>query len=134
MSHTFITEKEREEKVLDWGTLFRLSDPEVTSSKQLVILEVNLAPGFGHDFHKHPRQEEAIYVIEGEIEQWVDEEKRMLGPGECAFIPEDVVHASFNVGNSPAKLMAILSPCFGEEGYELEEVYTESPWNTLRDK
>ncbi len=132
MSNSFITEKEREERVLDWGTLFRLSDPEVTNAKQLVVLEVNLSPGNGHDFHKHPRQEEVIYVIEGEIEQWVGTEKRMLGPGECAFIPADVVHASFNVGNAPAKLMAILSPCFGKEGYELVEVYHQGPWNSLR--
>ncbi|MEM6628343.1 MAG: cupin domain-containing protein [Bacteroidota bacterium] len=132
MSQTFITHSERKEIALDWGTLFRLSDPETTSAQQLVTLEVNLLPGNGHNFHKHPRQEELIYVIEGEIEQWVDTEKRMLKPGECAFIPKDVVHASFNIGNSPAKVMAILSPCFGEEGYELEEVYHEAPWNGLR--
>ena len=132
MSHTFITQNERKEIILDWGTLFRLSDPETTSAQQLVTLEVNLLPGNGHNFHKHPRQEELIYVIEGEIEQWVDKEKRMLKPGECAFIPKDVVHASFNVGDRPAKLMAILSPCFGAEGYELEEVYEEEPWKGMR--
>jgi len=132
MRHTFITQHEREATHLDWGTLFRLSDPETTQADQLVVLEVNLTPGNGHDFHKHPRQEEVIYVISGEIEQWVDQEKRMLGPGECAFIPKDVVHSSFNVGKENAKLMAILSPCFGDSGYELEEVYDQAPWKDLR--
>jgi len=37
-----------------------------------------------------------IYVIEGEIEQWVDGEKRILRLGDSAFIAADVVHASFN--------------------------------------
>ena len=134
MSKFFITNAEREKMTLDWGDLFRLSDPEKTNAKQIVVLEVNISPGEGHNFHKHPKQEEVIYVINGKIEQWVDQEKRILTDGESAFIPADMVHASFNAGDSDAKLLAILSPCIGDaDGYELEEVYDQAPWNTLRD-
>ena len=134
MSKFFITNTEREKMILDWGDLFRLSDPEKTNAKQIVVLEVNISPGEGHNFHKHPKQEEVIYVIHGKIEQWVDQEKRILTDGESAFIPADMVHASFNAGDSDAKLLAILSPCIGDaDGYELEEVYDQTPWNTLRD-
>ncbi len=132
MSTTFIKQNNREINVLDWGNLIRLSGPITTKAAQLVVIEVHISPGKGHDFHKHPNQEEVIYVIEGEIEQWVDKEKTTLTAGESAFIPADVVHASFNVGTANAKLLAILSPSVGEEGYELVEVYEESPWNTLR--
>ncbi len=132
MKNTFITTRERQEEVLDWGTLFRLSGPQKTGAEKLVVIEVNLSPGCGHDFHKHPQQEEVIYVIDGEIEQWVGTEKQTLSAGESAFIPAEKVHASFNVGSAPAKLLAILSPSIGEEGYELVEVFDQAPWDTMR--
>ncbi|MEZ4826156.1 MAG: cupin domain-containing protein [Bacteroidia bacterium] len=132
MSKTFITQAERIEEVLDWGILLRLSGPEKTNAFQLVVIEVNIKPGMGHNFHKHPLQEEVIYVIEGKIEQWVGEEKRFLSPGESVFIPANKVHASFNAGTTDAKLLAILSPCIGTDGYELVEVFDEEPWSGLR--
>lgn len=128
----FITHSEREQEILDWGTLFRLSGPQKTQAQQLVVIEVNITPGNGHNFHKHPQQEEVIYVIEGIIEQWVGQEKRLLKPGDSAFIPADGVHASFNIGTTDAKVLAILSPSIGEEGYELVEVYDQAPWSGLR--
>ena len=132
MSLKFITNAERQTDELDWGNMTWLSNLKLTDAKQLVVIEVNLAPGKGHDFHRHPNQEEVIYVIQGQIEQWVDQEKRLLSFGESAFFPANGVHASFNVGDQPAKVLAILSPNIGEGGYELEEVYHEAPWNTLR--
>ena len=73
-----------------------------------------------------------IYVIEGEIEQWVDGEKRILRPGDSAFIAADVVHASFNTGSRIARLLAILGPCIGPEGYELVDVANQEPWQSFK--
>ena len=79
-----------------------------------------------------PDQEEVILVVAGKVEQWVDRESRVLGPGNSAFIPADVVHASFNVGESQARIIAILGPCVGPIGYELIDVANDAPWKTLR--
>jgi quercetin dioxygenase-like cupin family protein len=128
----FISSTEVERQELEWGSLAWFSSPAASSAKDLVVIEVTLSPGRGHNFHKHPSQEEVIYVIEGEIEQWVDREKRMLQPGDSAFIGADVVHASFNVGERNTKLLAILGPCVGPEGYELVDVGEQEPWVSLR--
>jgi len=48
------------------------------------------------------------------------------------LIPAGTVHASFNTFGKPAKLLAILSPCVGVEGYKPVDVATEAPWNSLR--
>jgi len=96
------------------------------------VIEVTLEPGKGHDFHKHPDQEEVIYVINGTVEQWLEQESSELSLGDSVFIPADAVHASFNVGNSPALLLAILGPCTGSQGYELVDVSDSAPWSTLR--
>jgi quercetin dioxygenase-like cupin family protein len=128
----FISSGEVKREVLEWGSLAWFSSPAASGAKDLVVIEVTLRPGGGHNFHKHPHQEEVIYVIEGEIEQWVDQGKRMLGPGDSAFIGAGVVHASFNVSDRNAKLLAILGPCAGPEGYELVDVSGQEPWVWLR--
>ena len=132
MSGKFMLSKETPPETLDWGKLRWMSNPPATGAKELTVIEVNITPGNGHDFHKHPDQEEVIYVISGQVEQWLEREKRVLGPGDSVFIGADVVHASFNVGDTDARLLAILGPCIGSEGYELVDVAAESPWNELR--
>jgi len=130
----FVIAKDTKPEVLDWGKLGWMSNPPNTGAKQLTVIDVSLAPGKGHDFHKHPDQEEVIYVVAGEVEQWVNRESRRLGPGDSAFIPGGVVHASFNVGKADAKIVAILGPCVGPIGYELVDVAGDAPWKGLRKK
>lgn len=132
MSGRFVMAGETEPEVLDWGRLSWLSNPPTTGAEKLTVIDVTLGPGKGHDFHKHPDQEEVIYIVAGTVEQWVDREKRILGGGDSAFIPADMVHASFNVGDDDARIVAILGPCVGEGGYELVDVAGEAPWKDLR--
>jgi len=132
MAGTFVTRATLVRDDLDWGSMGWLSRPSSTGAGQLTAIEVTLIPGGGHNFHKHPEQEEVIYVVEGNIEQWLEQDRRQLGPGEAVFIPADLVHASFNTGNVPAKLLVTLGPCVGAGGYELVDVSEEAPWRDLR--
>ena len=132
MTGTFMMSKSTPAEVLDWGQLRWMSHPPSTGAAHLTVIEVTISPGRGHDFHKHPDQEEVIYCISGTVEQWLDTEKRILGPGDSVFIGADVVHASFNVGDTDAQLLAILGPCVGDQGYELVDVAGEAPWKDLR--
>ena len=95
------------------GTIGWLSRPESTGAKDIVAMEVSLSPGYGHDFHRHPDQEEVIYIIEGSVEQWLEDKKQTLNAGDSVFIPADMVHASFNVSSQSAKLFVTLSPSKG---------------------
>ncbi len=132
MDGKFVPAAEAAREQLDWGSMTWCSRPLDTAAEKLVVIEVTLTPGGGHAFHKHPQQEEVIYVIDGQVEQWLGEEKRTMTPGDSVFIPADKVHASFNTSKSDAKLLAILSPCVDEEdGYEVLEVADQSPWNIL---
>lgn len=132
MAGKFVIAKDVKPEINDWGKLGWLANPPSTGAQQLTVIDVTLTPGKGHNFHKHPDQEEVILVVAGTVEQWVDHEKRILGPGDSAFIPADVVHASFNVGSGEAKIVAILGPCVGAIGYEVVDVAGEAPWNALR--
>ncbi|MDX1416416.1 MAG: cupin domain-containing protein [Candidatus Promineifilaceae bacterium] len=132
MKGKFILADEMEREILDWGQLGWISRPPNTGAAHITVIEVRFNPGGGHNFHKHPDQEETITVIEGQIEQWLEDEKRMLGPGDSIFIGADVVHASFNVSDGPAVAMVTLGPCVGDGGYEVVEVGDEEPWKSLR--
>lgn len=116
----------------EWGEIGWVSRPGSTGAQHLAVLDVTIIPGQGHNFHKHPSQEEVIYVISGSIEQWLEQAKQVLKPGDSVFIPANTVHASFTLGDQPAHLLAILGPCVGEAGYELVDVSSEAPWNSLR--
>jgi quercetin dioxygenase-like cupin family protein len=114
-----------------WGHMRWVSHPASTGALQLATLDASIAPGQGHDFHKHPRQEEVLCVIEGRIEQWIDQEKRVLGPGDAVFIAPGTVHATFNIGDEDARVTAIFGPCVGD-GFEMVDVSGEAPWRGLR--
>jgi quercetin dioxygenase-like cupin family protein len=133
MNGSFVPSAEAVRETLDWGSLAWCCRPSATGTKSLVAIEVTLAPGGGHAFHKHPDQEEMIYVISGQVEQWLDRQSRTLRPGDSVFIPAGTVHASFNTSGQDAKLLAVLGPAIGQEnGYQLVEVADEAPWNSLR--
>jgi quercetin dioxygenase-like cupin family protein len=132
MSGTFIFGKDAERESLDWGEMAWLSRPGTTGAGDLVMIEVVLKPGCGHDFHLHPEQEEVIYVVSGSIEQWLLEERRVLATGDSIFIAANTVHASFNVSDEPAMLLVALGPCVGDAGYEMVDVSDRAPWNALR--
>lgn len=132
MVSNFAMAKDTELDLLDWGRSRWLCNPANTGAEHLIVIDVTLYPGKGHNFHRHPDQEEAIYVIAGTVEQWVAREKRMLGPGDSAFIPVDVVHASFGASPTDARLLAVFGPCVGETGYEVIDMADVEPWKTLR--
>ena len=129
---TFVKQAEIAVDHLDWGDIGWRARPANTGCKTFVVMDVSLEPGFGHDFHKHPDQDEMIIVKAGQIEQWIGEERTMLGVGDSVYLDADVVHASFNVGSETAHLQVVLAPAVGDEGYQLVDVSAEQPWASLR--
>ena len=60
MTSRFVLGKEVEREQLDWGELGWISRPPSTGSQEITVIEVTLKPGKGHNFHKHPDQEELV--------------------------------------------------------------------------
>ena len=132
MAGKFTLRADVQPDVLDWGHLRMLSHPPSTGAKQLTIIDGDISPGKGHNFHYHPNQEEVLYVVSGSIEQWLERERRTLGPGDSIFIPPGVVHASFAIGADQVRVLAIFGPSVGDAGLEMVDVSGEAPWDGLR--
>lgn len=130
-NHRFITEAEALKEDYKGRTNYWLCRPEVCKARDLQLCRAVLPAGEGHNFHTHPELEEIIYVLEGQVEQWVEKEKCLLGPGEVAYIPKGVVHATFNPTKADAVILAILSPA-AAKGPFLVDVSAQEPWASLR--
>ena len=130
----FVTQGDVRQEQFDWGVIgWRLVPAH--GSKHLVVMDVTLEPGGGHDFHRHPGQEEVIIVKRGTITQYLEQESTTLGPDDSVFIEENLVHASFNEGDETALLQVIIAPSLREgTGYGLVDVSDEEPWASLRDR
>lgn len=127
----FVTGQEMKVDQLPWGPHDWLCRPDIVDADKLLLVRVHMPPGQAHKFHRHPEMEEIIYVLEGTAEQWVDREKRILGPGEMAHIPMDVVHGTYNAGAGTLRFLAILSPA-KIKGPPLIDMSAEEPWRSLR--
>jgi quercetin dioxygenase-like cupin family protein len=130
--HRFVGPEELLVEAAERGSIEWISHATVTDAQQIMIARAVMEPGQMHSFHYHHRREEVIYVLEGQLEQWIGEESQILGPGDMAHIPADMVHATFTL-DAPVKFLAILSPCQfpGEEVAFMQGVDDQEPWKSL---
>ena len=127
----FIAKDDVQVEEAPWGLHDWISREGLTEAEHLMLVRVNMPPGKAHEFHRHPHMEEIIYVISGKAEQWVDQESQVLGPGESAHIPMDMVHGTYNSGDEKLVFLAILSPA-KFDGPVLVDVSEDEPWVNLR--
>lgn len=81
------------------------------------IVEHPLEPGvLGAPPHTHSNEDETSFVIEGEIGVLIGEEEFRAGPGSYVLKPRGDVHAFWNAGTEPARILEIISPA-GFERY-----------------
>src|SRR5262249_10409378 len=79
------------------------------------LLEVSLAPGMGVPRHTHTREDEAYYVLTGELEVIVGEERFVLREGDSLIAPRDIPHQLRNSGSAENHYLLMFSPSGFEE-------------------
>lgn len=124
--------RDNQPEPLPFGAMRWISHPPSTGARTLTALEAIIAPGQGHPFHVHPDQDGIILVVAGRLEQWVETERRLLGPGDAVVIPMGTVHASFNAGDDDLRMIASFAPSIGDIGFTMINVAAEAPWAGLR--
>lgn len=111
MGSFVLKEDEREYIPVDWGRTKNLFGPENGGAKYLKINITEYAPGTEHKLHRHPGQEEVIYVLEGEGITRTDSGDKPIRSGSFVFIPADTDHATINVQkDKPMKAIIIKAP------------------------
>lgn len=65
--------------------------------------------------HKHTREDEYSFVLEGEVGALLGEDVRIGKPGDLIFKPRNQWHTFWNAGDRPARILEIISPAGFEE-------------------
>jgi mannose-6-phosphate isomerase-like protein (cupin superfamily) len=65
--------------------------------------------GYGPPLHVHSREDETMYVLDGEIRFRVGDDEFVAGPGALVWQPRGVPHA-FKVASESARVLFIFTP------------------------
>jgi quercetin dioxygenase-like cupin family protein len=60
--------------------------------------------------HRHTREDEYSYVLEGRVGALLGDEVLIGGPGDLIFKPRNQWHTFWNAGEEPARILEIISP------------------------
>jgi quercetin dioxygenase-like cupin family protein len=82
----------------------------------LAIVEHPFAVGAIVPPHIHTHEDEFSIVLEGEIGFRSEDQEVVLGPGGYIVKPRGEVHAMWNAGRTPARMIEVISPA-GFEGF-----------------
>ncbi|MFW6124666.1 MAG: cupin domain-containing protein [Pirellulales bacterium] len=85
------------------------------------LAEARLSAGSSTTPHRHARTEEIYYILQGEGEMRIEDERRRVGPGDAVAIPPDATHQLTNSGNVVMKLLCCCVPAYEDGDTELRE-------------
>ncbi len=71
--------------------------------------------GHGALPHAHPGIEQVCYVLEGRARAEIGGEVCELEAGNCCYFPPDVPHVFTVTSDTPARVLVIYSPPYGED-------------------
>jgi len=107
-------------RVVDHETARTLETPQ---GEDVIVLARGDEPGEEHDLleftiprepgvplHVHHDNDEAFYVLEGELTIQIADDRHRLTPGSYAFGPRGVPHGYRNTGDGPARVLVTYMP------------------------
>ena len=83
-----------------------LSTGESTSGAFGLMEHWDMPPGFASPYHKHHREDEAFYVLDGEVAFVSDGKWFIAGPGKYVFGPRLIPHG-FKVAGTARGITAL---------------------------
>jgi mannose-6-phosphate isomerase-like protein (cupin superfamily) len=102
------------------GVRFMIDGDETARGFSLV--EHPMSPrALAAPLHRHTREDEYSYVLEGRMGALLGDEYVEAGPGDLVFKPRDQWHTFWNAGDAACRILEIIAPA-GFEGFFAELV------------
>ena len=116
-----------------FGAVFKLTSK--TTGGHVAIVEHPFAVGLITAAHRHTNEDEHSIVIAGEIGFRSDDDEVVLGPGGYITKPRGQMHAMWNAGSEPGRIIEVITPGGGFENYfrELSELLTSGTGSNLHE-
>ena len=91
------------------GVRFMIDGDETDQGFSLV--EHPMSPrALAAPLHRHTREDEYSYVLEGRMGALLGDEVLEAGPGDLVFKPRDQWHTFWNAGDEPCRILEIIAP------------------------
>jgi mannose-6-phosphate isomerase-like protein (cupin superfamily) len=68
--------------------------------------------------HRHSREDEYSFVVEGRMGALLGDEVLEAGPGDLVFKPRNQWHTFWNAGDEPCRILEIIAPAGFEKFFE----------------
>ena len=86
------------------------------SRNSIAVITETSPPGGGTPLHTHHREDEALYVLEGEYEIQCGDRTIIATAGTFVFAPRGIAHRLTNIGAGRSRILGIVTPS-GFEGF-----------------
>jgi mannose-6-phosphate isomerase-like protein (cupin superfamily) len=91
------------------GVRFMIDGP--TTGESFSLVEHPMSPrALAAPLHRHTREDEYSYVIEGRMGALLGDEVLEAGPGDLVFKPRGEWHTFWNAGDEPCRILEIIQP------------------------
>jgi len=91
------------------GVRFMVDGP-VTGETFSLVEHPMAARALAAPLHRHTREDEYSYVIEGRMGALLGDQVLEAGPGDLVFKPRGEWHTFWNAGDEPCRILEIISP------------------------
>lgn len=102
-----------------------------TNGNLSVFEQIGFTPKGGPPLHIHPYQDEYFYVLEGEYQFQVDQDKYHLSPGDTIFLPRNIQHAFIQLSEKARVLVSYTPAGKMESFFETTDSWTTPPSEDL---
>jgi quercetin dioxygenase-like cupin family protein len=99
------------------GVRFMIDGAEASNRFSLVEHPMS-AHALAAPMHRHLREDEYSYVLEGSIGALLGDSVISGKPGDLIFKPRDQWHTFWNAGDTPARILEIISPAGFERFFQ----------------
>ena len=102
------------------GTIgVRFMTDGLDAAQRFSLIEHPMPPhSLAAPLHRHSREDEYSYVLEGRVGALLGEEVVIGEPGDLIFKPRGQWHTFWNAGDEPARILEIISPAGFEHFFE----------------
>jgi quercetin dioxygenase-like cupin family protein len=92
------------------GDTYTFKATAASTGGAFALIEASIPPGNGPPPHLHTREDEAFYLLDGELEISVGQQTTLVRAGDFAYLPRNCVHWFRNPGVAPAKALILVTP------------------------
>jgi quercetin dioxygenase-like cupin family protein len=111
--------------ILGTDVLVKLTNADTDGA--VAIFDHAVAPMFGPPLHRHSREDEWFYVLDGKITAEIDGQRIVLRKGSSAFAPRGTAHTYQNFDDAAAEILVLVVPGGFHHFFEELSLFSKQP-------